>query len=201
MDVAASRIEQADRPAGRPRDARLEGAIIQAALDLLQELGFAAVTVDAVAARAGVGKATIYRRWPTKEALLVDAAGTLKGPFYPTNTGDLRTDLVGVFNSLAEHLTEEAAGCLIPDLVAEAARNDDMQCLLNRFTAERRAPVLELVQDAVDSGVLKPHVDPVALIDAIGGALFYRKLLSGHGIDPPEVEKLVDLVLAGLLTE
>ena len=179
----------------------MEGTIIQAALDLLQELGFGAVTVDAVAARAGVGKATIYRRWPTKEALLVDAAGTLKGPLYPAGTGDLRTDLIGVFNGLAEHLMEEAAGCLIPDLVAEAARNEDMQCVLNRFTAERRAPVLALVQDAVDRGVLKPHDDPVALIDAIGGALFYRRMLSGHAIDPPEVEKLVDLVLAGHLTE
>src|SRR4030095_12401343 len=68
---------------GRPRSERAERAIIEATLDLLAEVGIAALSIEQVAARAGVGKATIYRRWPNKEALIIDAAASMKGPVPP----------------------------------------------------------------------------------------------------------------------
>src|SRR5437016_14195863 len=81
------------RRPGRPRSEQAEQAIIEATLDLFAEQGFEGVCVEAVAARAGVGKATIYRRWPNKEELLLAALGSMKSPL-PESTGNVRDDLV-----------------------------------------------------------------------------------------------------------
>ena len=101
-----------DRRLGRPRDARVDAAVLDATRSLLAEKGYAGTTVEAIATRAGVGKATIYRRWPTREQLLL-AVTTADLPDVPTpDTGDLREDLRLVFTQLAEQIRTGRTGLL-----------------------------------------------------------------------------------------
>lgn len=186
------------RRPGRPRDARAEAAILDAALDLVREHGFGGVTIDAVAARAGVGRATIYRRWSTREELLFEAASKLGGPATPELVGDLRTDLAASFRHLADHLRDDLTGCVVPELASEAARSEPMCDLLHALVAQGRAAPLAVVRAAIDRGELRAEVDPVLVVDALSGALFFRQMMSGDRIDHEVVEQLVDVVLDGV---
>src|SRR6266542_1733281 len=91
------------RRPGRPRSEQAEQAIIEATLDLFAEQGFEGVCVEAVAARAGVGKATIYRRWPNKEELIIDAVASMKGPVPPIGGKSVRDDLVTLLSRVGKH--------------------------------------------------------------------------------------------------
>lgn len=186
---------------GRPRDERCDVAITAAALALLRERGFPGVTVEAVAARAGVGKATIYRRWPSREALVADVLRSVTSELAVVDTGDLRADLKRFARALARHLAEHLGGGLLPALVASAVADPEVRALLQRLAAERRTGPVALVRRAVARGELRPGTDPEVLVDLIAGPLFYRLLISGGSLSPRAVDRLVDTVLAGALAD
>jgi AcrR family transcriptional regulator len=128
-----------DRRPGRPRDARVDVAVLEAARTVLAERGFAGATVEAIASRAGVGKATIYRRWPTREALLL-AVTTADLPETPIpNTGDLRQDLLTIFTRLAEQLRTAGPASYIGDLIGESMRNPEMRKDFQAMIQQRRS--------------------------------------------------------------
>lgn len=191
---------EARRAPGRPRDEQASEEILDAAVALLTEQGFGSVTVDAVAQRAGVSKATIYRRWPTKEALLLGAAGCLSGgPPEVPDTGSVREDLRFLLVSFIEVLAEGLPGEILPELVAESTRRPEIRTLLAEFTTERRQRWNVVLERAEARGELRPGLDREVVIDCLTGPLFTRLLITGRPLTPALAGQLVDAVLAGVL--
>lgn len=190
------------RRPGRPRDASADEAILQATVAELAEAGFGALTVDAVAARAGVGKATIYRRWPRKEALLLDAASLVVEAPEPPDTGSLRSDLVELFLAAHSHKTKAGRGPhdnLMAGLLGEACVNDEMRSLLGEYVTRRRASSVVVIDRAVARGELPESVDRDLILDLLSGLLFYRTFLADRAVDAAAVGAAVDMVLEGAL--
>ncbi len=187
-----------DRRPGRPRDPELDSTILGATIELLCEQGFTGTTVEAVAERAGVGKATIYRRWATREDLLLAAGGEMGPCPGDPDCGNVRDDLVVLMGGLVSMLTETPVGSLLPATVDEAARNPEMRSRLDAFIAERRAPVRAALARAADRGELRPGIDHELIVDLMVGPVFTRILLTGVPLEKGVAERIVDAVLRGV---
>jgi AcrR family transcriptional regulator len=186
------------RGPGRPRDAWVDIAIMQAAIDVLAERGPWGFTVDLVAARAGCGKATVYRRWPSRAALLLDTVQRMGLAPEPVDTGSVRGDLVANLTQFATKLRETPAGRILPAVVADAAFNPEMREVLAAFVRDRRGHPREAVVRGVERGELPPCADVDMVLDLLGGVVFYRELVSGNPADDAYVGRVVDTVLAGV---
>jgi len=190
--------DEGRRP-GRPRDPELDEAILAATTELLCEEGFPGTTVEAVAARAGVGKATIYRRWATREDLLLAAGDAMAGgcPGDP-DSGDLRSDLVTLIGGLVAVMAATPVGSLLPATVDEAARNPELRSRLDEFIATRRAPVLAALARGVEGKELQPDLDLELVADLLAGPVFTRLLVTGRPLQEDLAGRIVDTVLAGV---
>ena len=197
MTDAAAAAPPSRRP-GRPRDAGAEPAILDAAIDLVAEVGFGGLTVDAVAARAGVGKATIYRRWSSKGDLLLAAMEAAHEEMQEPDTGSLRGDLIAVWEHLADHVFESAAGRAMPALVAEAETNAELADLLHRFVHDRRTKTRTIFDRALQRGEVGSGFDVELAIDMVCSPIFYRRLLSGAPIRSGDGRRVVAMLLDGL---
>lgn len=186
-----------ERRPGRPRDARVDHQIVEATVAELAEKGFGGATIESIAHRAGVGKATIYRRWPNRQALLQFVALQVVDVCMPEDTGDLRRDLCSVFEPLAAEFYESGAGALLPDLIAEAARDPEIRDLLKALVTERRAGAVAAFERAQRRGELRRGADVDAAVDMIAGSFIYRFLLLGEGIDAAFARTVVELAIAG----
>jgi AcrR family transcriptional regulator len=185
------------RPPGRPRSPRAERAILDATLELLASEGFDRLTVEGVAAAARVGKATIYRRWPSKLALVLAAVGELSAhPLPQLTTGRTRDDLVSLLRRIIEDLTGTIAGRILPGLVAESARSPELRGLLHDFWISRRGLMLAVLRQGSARGDLPHDVDHELIADLLYGPVHYRFLISFAPVNPPLAEHLVDAVLA-----
>lgn len=191
--------DTAARRPGRPRDARADAAIVDATLELLGECGFGGVTVDAVAVRAGVGKSTIYRRWPCREALVLHAASTLVDLPEIDADGDLRADLLRITHHFVDHMRSKA-GQLLPLLLAEASRDSELRVVISRFVEDRRAKATATVDRARDRGELREGVSSDLVVDAVVGPVLYRFLVTGAVVDDETIAEIVDAVLVGVAT-
>ncbi|HEY0540363.1 MAG TPA: TetR/AcrR family transcriptional regulator [Actinoallomurus sp.] len=191
------------RPPGRPRSERAAKAIIEATLDLLaEEGGVAGVSIEAVAARAGVGKTTIYRRWPNKEALIIDALAALKAPL-PAPVGDsVRDDLVAIARAF---LTDKASNRHLDwywSIMGGASRYPE---LIARFTREvvepRRDVIRTVLRRGIGSGELRADLDVEIALWLMMGALAQRARAFGAGPIPDEFPaKVIDTLLSGIGT-
>jgi AcrR family transcriptional regulator len=190
-------VATADRRPGRPRDARVDQQIVEATLAEVADKGFGGATIESIAARAGVGKATIYRRWPNREALLQFVALRVSDVVTPADTGDLRKDLVAIFAPFAGEFYEGGAGALMPDLVAEAARDPKIRELVRGLAVERRAVAIAAFERAAARRELRAGVDIDTVVDMLAGSFLYRFLLLGE--QPDDVEKAIDVALRGIL--
>lgn len=189
------------RPRGRPRDPEVDRAILDAVLDLLGEGGYESLTVEAVAARAGVARASIYRRYAGRLELL-EAAFRHFVPSTPAlpDTGSIRGDLVAIGRTLASMMARSESGRLMPTMLSAAARHAEVREALSRLSATKRAPLVEAIRRGIDRGELRPSTDPDVIADLIVGATMYRVLLlHGERAGPRHVEHLVDAVLASAL--
>ena len=188
-----------DRRPGRPRDASVDGAIIQAALEMLDEVGLQAVSMDGVAARAGVGKATIYRRWGSREDLLIDAVASLVAAIEVPESDDIRADLVTLLVRLRTFMSEMKGGSVFPWLIGEVAAGTEV----GRHYAEavilpRRAMIAQVISRAIQNGSLRPDLDVQLAVDMISGPALLRKMMAPvRGVDEGWEEKLVDALLDG----
>jgi AcrR family transcriptional regulator len=190
---------ESDRRPGRPRDARVDAAIIDATNACLAEQGFAGTTVEAIAAKAGVGKAAIYRRWPSREALLFDVAAAEVDDIVVPDTGSLRDDLVSTFTDLATQMEQKKGpGPILHDILAEAARNEALREYFQQIVADRRRVCAAVVYRAKERGELKEGVDVELVVDMLSSPLFYKKLIMFEHADRPYIENLVDAVLGGV---
>ena len=182
------------RRLGRPRDAGVDHAILDAVVEVLTEVGLVGLTVDAVAARAGVGKATIYRRWDTKEQLVLAAVSIERYAVDVPDSGDLRADLTLLYRPLTAPLAQHKALRLLPALVAEAAVNDDLATKLKAFMADRRMPSLRVLEQARARGDLRDGVDLELCVDLTIGSILHRLMFTRAPVDEALVESLVDMV-------
>ncbi|SCF31395.1 TetR/AcrR family transcriptional regulator [Micromonospora mirobrigensis] len=190
----------APRSPGRPRSVRADEAIVSATLDLLAEGStIEALSIEAIAARAGVGKATIYRRWPGKDALLLDALRTLKGqPPEPTGHS-VRDDLVLLVGAIGQNVDPRAAR-IMPCLVPEVNRSPDHFQLYQNMIEPRRKLMREVLQRGVRTGELRADLDIDVAMAMLTGPMLMQRMLRWH----PELderilpERVVDGVLDGL---
>ncbi|MFN8123229.1 MAG: TetR/AcrR family transcriptional regulator [Thermoleophilia bacterium] len=191
-----------ERPAAcDPRVARSRSAVLDATGQLLCEEGFPGVTIEAVAARSGVAKTTIYRHWPTRAELLAAAFHHMSCDMPRADTGDVRDDLVALISGLAEQLrTERWAGAL-PSLAAEALHDPAFAELHSAFVAERRQKVLDVIRRGVERGQLPADTDAGLLGTMVAGPLFFRALVTLEPLDEPGLaERIVDAALNGMRT-
>jgi TetR/AcrR family transcriptional regulator of autoinduction and epiphytic fitness len=178
-----------------PRVERSRRVILEAVLDELGAVGYGALTIEGVAARAGVGKSTIYRHWSGKLDLVEDAFRTLKAPVQAPETGTLRERVVGLLEQVACLVEESTYSTCMPALIEAAERDPQVRDLHRRFSAERRAVLVELLRDAVKDGELPADTDPELLGDALLGSILLRRLMLYEPLDPAMVPKLVDQLL------
>ena len=178
-----------------PRIERSRSVILEATLDELADVGYGAFTVEGVARRAGVSKATVYRHWDGKLELVADAVGRLKHSVQPPETDDHRERIVGMLRGIAEMLASSRFASCVPAVVSAAERDDAMRAFHHRACAERRAFMVSLVDDARDAGHLGPEVDTAFLAELLVSPIFFRRLMSPNPFPPSEVDKLVAAIL------
>lgn len=182
----------------RRRSFRSHQAILAATRQLLAEVGYSALTIEGVAARAGVGKATVYRWWPSKGALVIEAmSAQLAMPPLP-ETGDLREELLTVGRSIVQTLAHSPAGVVISALAADLMRDPDMaEQFRDRMIRPRRTAVTRILRRAADRGELPADLDTELVLDVYVGAIFYRVLVSGEPVTDLLTEQLVSWLLDG----
>jgi AcrR family transcriptional regulator len=194
---------------GRPRDARVHQAILETTLQLLAELGYSRLTIEGVAHRAGVGKGTIYRHWPSKGALVTEA---ISGPQCPIetgkwtvrlgslpDTGSLRGDLLSFVQRVNYAFNAPLAGETLPGLAMDLSRDDGLAEAFRGYIVQpKRDRVTEVLDKARARGELKGEVDVGLLCDMLVGPLLYRALLTRQPLDDAGAEELVDRVMRTL---
>ena len=189
------------RPPGRPRSPEADRAILDAALDLFVEQGFEAMSMEGIAARAGVGKTTIYRRWPSKETLIVAGIDELIFDVRPPDTGTLRQDLVEVLVQIQTIMTSSRAGALFPRMAAHVAEGTPLgRTYLERVIQPRFVMFQGIVARGVERGELPADVDPELIRGLLLGPVLMWKLmrrLHRQGARD-RAERIVDVVLGGL---
>jgi AcrR family transcriptional regulator len=177
-----------------PRIERSRRVILEAALDELGEVGYGALTIESVAARAGVGKSTIYRHWPGKLALVEDAFRTLKAQALVPDSGTVRERVIAFLQQVAKLVEESTYSSCMPALIDAAERDPQVREFHCEFSTERRAVLVDVIRDAVTSGELASVADPELLADALIGPIVMRRLMFYTPFDPELVPALVDQI-------
>jgi len=184
---------------GRPRDRSLDGTITAATLDLLAERGYAGLTTDAIAERAGVSKASIYRRWRTKQDVVVAAVGTLASDLDAPDTGSVAQDLTTIARELVPLYSQPATARLVAALVEHLAHSDELAEAVRASTVRERRRVTRLaLERGIDRGEVRPDADLEVAIDLIAAPFYFRALITADPIDETFADNLVEAVLAWL---
>jgi AcrR family transcriptional regulator len=184
--------------AGRPRAADADAAILESALDLLEKRGYAGLSIDAVAAAAGVAKTTIYRRWPSKPALLAAAAAPLYQQLVEApDTGSLRDDLVSLLATSRE-LMMGRAGRILQILLRESSQHQELTEPLQCALYERRQLYHRVLNRALARGELRADVDQDLVADMLLGPLWIRTMITPSPTPPELVRAAVDAILPGI---
>lgn len=178
-----------------PRVARSRAAVLDATVALLAEQGWSATTVGAVSERSGVAKTTIYRHWPNRAGLILDAVDSLSATPEFDAAGDLYADLVTMACSLADALEQAQWSRVLPSLVDAAERDPQVAKLAAAIGEERRIPLRDRLQRAVDARDLPPDTDVELMAHLIGDPLFFRRLMSRERATTRFIEALVDRAL------
>lgn len=172
-------------------------AILDAALALCREEGYARLSIEAIAARAGAGKQTIYRWWPSKGAVLLEALEREAAvtAAYP-DTGDLVADLRTTLTEVVGLLASPDFGPLLAALIAEAQQDPALgRLLLERFINPRRAPIAARLRRAQQAGQLPETLDADGVLEVIFGALYHRLLLPSGMLDAAYANFVLDTVV------
>jgi AcrR family transcriptional regulator len=185
---------------GRPRDARIDAAILTATADLLVEVGYPNLTLAAIAERAGTTKPAIYRRWSGKADLVHEAAFPAAPTAMPSSTGDFSVDVRAMVVATRELFTTPVVRAALSGVVAEAATDPGLsERVLTRFE-DSFAAVRALLDEAVMRGAVQSGVDPDRLLEIIAGATMLRVLLRpDEELDQHWVDQIVAIVLHGTM--
>lgn len=175
-----------------PRVARTRAAVLDATADLLADVGFERITVDAIAERVGCARSTIYRNWEHPADVLIDGFRQLCRTHVPPDLGSLEAELTAFGHSLAVALTEEPMGRALPSLIGAAAHDDQLRTLLAEFSAERRAESLVVLERAVLRGEVATDADLEAPLVRFVSPFFMHRLVTGLPLDDAFVAAQVD---------
>jgi len=184
----------------RPRSAASHAAILQAALELVVESGLHGTSIEGIAARAGVGKTTIYRRWKTKEELFTEALRTVVLPLPDPDTGSLRGDVLAVAAFNLGNVPRNAA-LLMPRLMVEAADDPELLAVMREVLVDPRRRVFKVILGrAVERGELREDLDLDDATDILIGPLIYEILITGADLTKIVAlsERILDLALSGM---
>jgi AcrR family transcriptional regulator len=190
----------APRSPGRPRSTRVDEAIVEATLDLLAEGSpIEALSIEAIAARAGVGKATIYRRWSGKEMLLIDVLGTLKGPPQMPNGETVRDDLVTMLSAIGRNPDARAAS-IMPCLMPAMQRSPAHHRLYQELLEPRRQVMRDVLRRGIERGELRPDLDIELTLAILTSPVLLQRMLRWHpNLDDENLpERVVDALFAGI---
>ncbi len=184
---------------GRPRSPRIQQAILKAAADLVLESGFKALSMDAIAGRAGVGRMTIYRRWPNKAAIVMDAFVSRVDP------GTLFLPAKNYIESIRLQMRTMAKafrgkdGALIRALLAEAQFDPELAIALReRWTMPRRSMAIAYFQQGIKSGFLRADADPNAIIDVLYAPMYYRLQMGTGPLSDAYIDEIFDHAMKGI---
>lgn len=184
------------------RAARVRTAVLQAAAELLTEVGYDKMSVEDVAARAGVHKTTVYRRWPTKAALTADAASLHSADAVPIpDTGTVVGDLKVLAREVVANIGTEGGSRRSRSIAAAAATSDELAAAMHGFWANRLALSAEVVERAIERGELPASTDANLVIETVIGPLWVRLLLTGEPISEELADQVVELVTSGALSD
>ena len=185
-------------PAVREPDPRVERSrrvILSAALELLGEVGYGGFTVEGVAARAGVGKSTIYRHWAGKLDLVEDAIRTLRAVDAPAPAGSVRERVVELLGQVADLVAGSTFSTCLPAIIDAAERDPEVLTIHRRFSCDRRQVLVDLLAEGVATGEVPAGADLELLSECLVGPIFVRRLLLHEPFDRASVPGLVDVVL------
>jgi AcrR family transcriptional regulator len=188
---------------GRRRSERSHAAIIAATQELLVERSSPELTIEAIAARAGVGKQTIYRWWPSKAALVLEAylAGS-DAVALPAEAKSGREDIRALLGWLMAVLAQPIGGHVVAGLLADLQHDADLAEGFHRdVVPARRAAMLAALERARARGEIRADADLELAVDTLHGAVFYRLLLSGEPLDPDFADRLAEQTFAGLAAD
>lgn len=179
-----------------PRIARTRVTVLTAALSLLARGGFAAFTMEGVAAASGVAKSTLYRHWPTKVELIRDALEELnRQPRSAHEGGSGRVAIQRLLEHLVTALSESLVGACIPALIEAAEHHPEVAKFLHQYSERRRSMLKELVATGVAEGEFPSYLDPELASLALSGPVFYRRLMTGNPLTVKEIPRLMLQVL------
>ena len=185
---------------GRPRSQEADQAILTATVELLADRGLSAMSIEEVATRAGVGKTTIYRRWPSKGLLALDAFVTSFREAQPPNdTGTLRGDLLAALRAWVRAVTQTPMGPMLTSLIAAAQHDPELRgAWRDRVLEPLRVQHRVMLDRAVERGEIPATVDPDVVLDLFFGAAEHRLLLGHLPMTDAFIDAVVDVILAGI---
>ena len=186
------------RSRGRPRDPETDQAILTATLAMIAEQGYTNLALTEVAKRAGVSTATLYRRWPSKAPLVLDALRTLILTITLPDTGDTQQDLTVFLTERIQTLSSPLLGQLIPALTAEAQHNRSFAELFSNLQAPVRQQAFTLFDRGIARGDLPATLDRELALDLLLGPITFRLFVGGAPLDPQLAPVIVEGVLHGI---
>jgi len=186
---------------GRPRDPRIDGAVLSATVELLGETGYAALSVDAIARRAATSKPAIYRRWPSKAHLVHEAVFPIGEATELLDTGSLAGDVREMVHRSAAVLTTPPARAALPGLVGEMAADLTLHsALLERFSDILSRGLTDRLDAAVARGEARPDATAAELVEAVAGITLFALLTHGTTLDEAWVDRTATLITRGIST-
>ncbi len=184
---------------GRPRDKRIDGAVLRATVDLLAQTGYADLSVDAIARNAGTSKPAIYRRWPGKAHLVHEAVFPITEATALPDTGSLAGDVREMVRRTVAVLTTPAARAALPGLVGEMAADLTLHsALLERFGDILSRGLSDRLADAVGRGEVRPDITAAEVVEAVAGTTFLALLTRGATLDDAWVERTAAFITRGI---
>jgi AcrR family transcriptional regulator len=189
------------RRPGRPRDPGYDKVILDATFEILLDKGYAGLTIDGVAARTGVGRPTIYRRWQSKPALVIAALTQSPNLSLAPDTGSLRDDLLAFQRDQVKLMDRPASRRITAGLVADLVADPELaETYLGDYVGLRQTSVREALQRGIERGELRADADLALIYDLLIGPLFMRSVVRGELLGPDMAEQTVELVLTAFGT-
>jgi AcrR family transcriptional regulator len=193
------KLHEIGAKAGRPRKPETDAAILEAVLEVFAVFGYEGMSVEAVAAKSGVGKTTIYRRWPSKDDLIIAAIQDIMIAVEPEVTGDLRQNLVAMVSGALGFMKTSKAGLIFPRMCGEVAGQTPLgHRYVETVIGPRRKVVRDVLKRAIEVGELRSDIDVALMADLLVGPIIMRKILGELDQSPTNTaEQLVDSLLDG----
>jgi AcrR family transcriptional regulator len=186
---------------GRPRSQRLDQVILQTAIDQVLKVGFRAMSVESIAAESGVGKTTIYRRWPNKAAVVMDAFMMRVGEGTKFRPSERVVDSIQMQMRMMAKAFRGRDGALVKALLAEAQFDADLATAFReRWTLPRRKMALAVFQEAIRRGELRPNIDLETTIDLLYAPMYYRLQMGTGPLSEAYIDGLFQHAMNGLAT-